>query len=321
MRVRLRRRCATSLKAWLLLARRSARLLGVARLVARRLPARAALRRSAVCCSASALYWYADRIVMGMVGARELLPGEAPALHSTVERLALARRRREAAALRDPGRLPARARRRAAAPRARRSRSARACSALPSPAELEGDRRARARARPQPRRARPDDRGRARGARSSSARRIGGWLAAGAAVRPRPARGRRSCTCCSRRSASSRPTGSRPSSASRRTASPTRSSASSRRCELVEFQASPATEPLYTINPFAEDGLATLFVTHPPVGERVRRLRELDPGLAREAARRLETTKGRLAGPSEDNPAASYSPGRLPSEYHRRWRA
>jgi heat shock protein HtpX len=47
--------------------------------------------------------------------------------------------------------------------------------------------------------------------------------------------------------------------------------------ELVEFQASPATEPLYTANPFAEEGLAALFVTHPPIAERVRRLRELDP--------------------------------------------
>ena len=47
--------------------------------------------------------------------------------------------------------------------------------------------------------------------------------------------------------------------------------------ELVEFRANPATEPLYTFNPFAEEGLAALFVTHPPVGERVRRLRELDP--------------------------------------------
>jgi heat shock protein HtpX len=48
--------------------------------------------------------------------------------------------------------------------------------------------------------------------------------------------------------------------------------------ELVEFQASPATEPLYTINPFAEEGLAALFVTHPPVGERVAKLRARDPG-------------------------------------------
>jgi heat shock protein HtpX len=47
--------------------------------------------------------------------------------------------------------------------------------------------------------------------------------------------------------------------------------------ELVEFRANPATEPLYTFNPFADEGLGALFVTHPPVGERVRRLRELDP--------------------------------------------
>lgn len=47
--------------------------------------------------------------------------------------------------------------------------------------------------------------------------------------------------------------------------------------ELVEFEGSPATEPLFTINPFAEHGLGALFVTHPPVGERVRRLRALAP--------------------------------------------
>jgi Zn-dependent protease with chaperone function len=34
---------------------------------------------------------------------------------------------------------------------------------------------------------------------------------------------------------------------------------------------------LFTINPFAEHGIGALFVTHPPVAERVRRLRELDP--------------------------------------------
>jgi heat shock protein HtpX len=47
--------------------------------------------------------------------------------------------------------------------------------------------------------------------------------------------------------------------------------------ELVAFEASPATEPLYTTNPFAERGLGALFDSHPPVGERVRRLRALDP--------------------------------------------
>jgi heat shock protein HtpX len=47
--------------------------------------------------------------------------------------------------------------------------------------------------------------------------------------------------------------------------------------ELVEFSGSPATEPLFIVNPFAEEGLAAMFVTHPPLGERVRRLRQLDP--------------------------------------------
>src|SRR5207244_13160480 len=47
--------------------------------------------------------------------------------------------------------------------------------------------------------------------------------------------------------------------------------------ELVGFEASPATEPLYTTNPFAERGLGALFDSHPPLGERVKRLRELDP--------------------------------------------
>jgi len=47
--------------------------------------------------------------------------------------------------------------------------------------------------------------------------------------------------------------------------------------ELVDFSGSPVTEPLYTVNPFEPVGLAAMFVTHPPIGERVRRLRDLDP--------------------------------------------
>jgi heat shock protein HtpX len=47
--------------------------------------------------------------------------------------------------------------------------------------------------------------------------------------------------------------------------------------ELVRFQASPVTEPLYTVNPFEPVGLAAMFSTHPPIGERVQRLRDLDP--------------------------------------------
>jgi heat shock protein HtpX len=54
--------------------------------------------------------------------------------------------------------------------------------------------------------------------------------------------------------------------------------------ELVEFRASPATEPLFTIDPFEDVGLATMFSSHPPVAERVRRLRDLDPATERQEA-------------------------------------
>ncbi len=47
--------------------------------------------------------------------------------------------------------------------------------------------------------------------------------------------------------------------------------------ELVRFQGSPVLEPLYIVNPFEPAGLAAMFSTHPPVGERVSRLRALDP--------------------------------------------
>jgi heat shock protein HtpX len=41
----------------------------------------------------------------------------------------------------------------------------------------------------------------------------------------------------------------------------------------------PATASLYIVNPLSRQGLATLFTTHPPVAERVRRLRALDHDL------------------------------------------
>ena len=50
-----------------------------------------------------------------------------------------------------------------------------------------------------------------------------------------------------------------------------------RASELFSFAESVVTEPLYTVDPFSDEGLGALFGTHPPVGERVARLRDLDP--------------------------------------------
>ena len=51
-----------------------------------------------------------------------------------------------------------------------------------------------------------------------------------------------------------------------------------RASELVEFAASPATEPLYPVDPFENEGIARMFKTHPPLEGRIRRLRELGAG-------------------------------------------
>ena len=49
-----------------------------------------------------------------------------------------------------------------------------------------------------------------------------------------------------------------------------------RAAELVDFRASPATEPLYTVSPFDHtERITRMFATHPPIAERVARLRGL----------------------------------------------
>ncbi|HEU4941654.1 MAG TPA: M48 family metalloprotease [Gaiellaceae bacterium] len=54
--------------------------------------------------------------------------------------------------------------------------------------------------------------------------------------------------------------------------------------ELVAFAGNPALEPLYVVNPFEDRGLAALFSTHPPTTERIARLRALDPDHEKRAA-------------------------------------
>jgi heat shock protein HtpX len=48
----------------------------------------------------------------------------------------------------------------------------------------------------------------------------------------------------------------------------------------IPMQANAAVEPLYIVKPFSGRGIAGLFSTHPPIEERVRRLRQLRPTFA-----------------------------------------
>ncbi len=47
----------------------------------------------------------------------------------------------------------------------------------------------------------------------------------------------------------------------------------------IPMQVNQASEPLYIVKPFAGKGIAAMFSTHPPIEERVRRLRQMRPAL------------------------------------------
>jgi len=49
--------------------------------------------------------------------------------------------------------------------------------------------------------------------------------------------------------------------------------------KAMPMQVNQAAEPLYIVKPFSGKGLAGLFSTHPPIPERVRRLRQMRPSL------------------------------------------
>jgi heat shock protein HtpX len=223
---------------------------------------------------AGALYWYADRVAVGLVRGRELPVGEAPGLHSTVERLAaLVGVAKPRLYLIDDG-LP----RALAAGRGPRG-SALAVSAgllsAATPAELEAV-LAHELAHVRYRDVVVQTSVVVLAATLLELSRIGGWFqrvllwflgpvaAAFVHLMLSPKREFLADAAAAAICDSPHPMADalvRLDQAS----------------ELVSFRGSPATEPLYTINPFLEDGLAALFVTHPPVGQRVRRLRELDP--------------------------------------------
>ena len=224
---------------------------------------------------AGGVYWYADRIVLGMVGAREMLPGEAPALHSTLERLAA-----RAGVVKPKLYVLSDSYPRAlSGGRGAGGGTGLALSVgllgVASPAELEGI-VAHELAHLRNRDVLVQTIAVIGAAVIVETSRIGGFLQRAFLFVLGPIAAAFVHLLLSEK---------REFEADRFAAeicdSPHGLADALVRLEaameLVGFEASPATEPVYTTNPFAEEGLAALFNSHPPVGERVRRLRELDP--------------------------------------------
>jgi heat shock protein HtpX len=219
-------------------------------------------------------YWYGDRVVLGMLGARELPQAEAPALHSSLERLAAAAGIPKPRLCLLPDGHP-RALTAGRGPRGSALVVSRGLLGALPPAELEGvvaHELAHIRSR--------DVLVQSVAVVLASAlvelSRIGGFLSRALlfVLGPVAAALEHVLLSPKRELAADR-------AAAALCGSPHGLADALIRLEqageLVEFRANPATEPLYTVNPFAPEGLANLFITHPPIGERVRRLRALDP--------------------------------------------
>ena len=235
------------------------------------------LLSSVVFCSllaVSASYWYADRIVMGMVGARELALAEAPLVHSSLERLAARAKLAKPKLYLIPDGHP-RALAAGRGPRGSAIALSRGLLRAAPPAELEGilaHELAHVRAR---------DILTQEGvvvfaATLVEATRIGGFFQRVLlfVLGPIAAAPVHLLLSPKREFAADR-------FAAELCESPHGLADALLRLELagelVDFGANPATEPLYTVNPFEPTGLAAMFATHPPTEDRVRRLRELDP--------------------------------------------
>ena len=223
---------------------------------------------------AGAVYWYADRVALGMVGARELPQGERPALHSTAERLAaLAGVDKPRLYVIDDG-FP-RALSVGRGPRGSSVALSSGLLALATPAELEGV-LAHELAHVRHRDVLLQTSVAVFAALLVETSRIGGWLERALlfVLGPVAAAVVNLMLSPKREFAADR-------AAARLCGSPHGLADALLRLdqasELVEFRASPVTEPLYTVNPFATDGIAGLFATHPPIAERVQRLRDRDP--------------------------------------------
>src|SRR5688500_8106241 len=224
--------------------------------------------------TAAAGYWYGDRAVLGMLGARELPQAEAPALHSTVERLAAVARVTKPRLYLLPDGHP-RALVAGRGPRGSALAVSRGLLGALPPAELEGV-IAHELAHVRSRDVLVQSVAVVLAAALVELSRVGGFLSRALlfVLGPVAAAVVHVLLSSQREFAADR-------AAATLCGSPHGLADALIRLdqagEMIEFRASPATEPLYTVNPFAPEGLANLFVTHPPLAERVARLRALDP--------------------------------------------
>ena len=223
---------------------------------------------------AAGAYWSFDRVVLGMLGARELPVGEAPLLHSSVERLAARAGITKPRLYLVPNGLPI------AASTGRGVRSSAlavstGCIAACTPAELEGV-LAHEIAHVRLHEVQLQTAAAIAAAVTLEASRIGGWFQRALLFVLGPV-----AAACVHLLVSPQREFAADRFAAKLCDSPHGLADALTRleqaAELVEFEGSPATEPLFTINPFADEWPARLFDTHPPIAERVRRLRELDP--------------------------------------------
>jgi heat shock protein HtpX len=223
---------------------------------------------------AAGAYWTFDKVVLGMIGARELPLGEAPLLHSTVERLAARAGIAKPRLYLIPDGLPIAA----ATGRGIRSSAlavSTGCVAACPPAELEGV-IAHEMAHVRLHDVQVQTAAAVAAAVLLETSRIGGWLERALLFVLGPV-----AAACVHLLVSPKREFAADRFAAKLCDSPHGLADALIRleqaAELIEFEGSPAAEPLFTINPFVERGLGALFVTHPPVAERVRRLRDLDP--------------------------------------------
>jgi heat shock protein HtpX len=229
---------------------------------------------------AAGAYWTFDRVALGMIGARELPVGEAPLLHSTVERLASRAGIVKPRLYLIPDGLPI-----AAATGRGLSSSAvvvsTGCVSACTPAELEGV-LAHEVAHVRLHDVQVQTAAAVAAAVMLETSRIGGWFERSLLFVLAPV-----AAACVHLLVSPKREFAADRFAAKLCDSPHGLADALLRLEqaseLVGFEGGPATEPLFTINPFAEEWPARLFVTHPPVAERVRRLKELDPARPEEA--------------------------------------